>query len=85
MCRRAPFLWRVLCARISATGTKRAVTDEEVREAARRADIADFIEAQPQGYGARVAEGGRNLSGGQKQRIALGARVSAKAARADFG
>ena len=55
-------------------GTKRAVTDEEVREAARRADIADFIEAQPQGYGARVAEGGRNLSGGQKQRIAL-ARV----------
>jgi ATP-binding cassette subfamily C protein CydD len=44
---------------------------EAVREAARRAYAADFIEALPQGYATRVGEGGVGLSGGQIQRVAL--------------
>ena len=46
-------------------------TDEELREAARCAQIADFIEGEPQGYDERVEQGGTNFSGGQKQRLCI--------------
>jgi ATP-binding cassette subfamily B protein len=46
-------------------------SDEEVREAARAAQIHEYIESLPNGYETRVEERGVNLSGGQKQRIAL--------------
>ncbi|MCW2276815.1 ABC transporter ATP-binding protein [Heliophilum fasciatum] len=46
-------------------------TDEEVRQAARIAQAADFIETMPEGYDALIAQGGANLSGGQKQRLAM--------------
>lgn len=52
-------------------GMKRAVTLDEVREAARRANIAADIEQLPGGYDFVLSEGGANLSGGQRQRIAL--------------
>ncbi|MDB5298199.1 MAG: transporter ATP-binding protein, partial [Phycisphaerales bacterium] len=42
---------------------------EEVREAARMAGAAEFIERLPGGYACPVAEGGANLSGGQRQRL----------------
>jgi len=50
---------------------------EEVREAARLADIDEFIHGLPQGYDTVVGERGLKLSGGEKQRVAI-ARVLLK-------
>jgi len=44
---------------------------ERVRESARRAHIADFIEEQKDGYHSGVGERGIRLSGGQRQRIGI--------------
>ncbi len=52
-------------------------TDEEIIEAAKRAEIHDEIMALPQGYDSYVGERGVMLSGGQKQRISI-ARVFLK-------
>lgn len=52
-------------------------TDEEVIEAARRADIHDFIMSLPDGYDSEIGERGVRLSGGQKQRLSI-ARVFLK-------
>ena len=46
-------------------------SDEEVEEAARMAQIHDFIESLPRGYDALVGERGLKLSGGEKQRVAI--------------
>ena len=53
-------------------------TEAEVRQAAERAQIADFIESLPQGYHTPVGERGLKLSGGEKQRVAI-ARTLLKA------
>ncbi len=52
-------------------------TDEEVMEAALRAEIHHDIMAMPEGYHSYVGERGVMLSGGQKQRISI-ARVFLK-------
>ena len=52
-------------------------TEEEVFEAARRANIHDYIMTLPKGYDTEIGERGVKLSGGQKQRISI-ARVFLK-------
>jgi ATP-binding cassette, subfamily B, heavy metal transporter len=55
-----------------------SASEEEVREAARMAQIADFIEQLPDGFDTQVGERGLKLSGGEKQRVAI-ARTLLKA------
>lgn len=52
-------------------------TDSEIMEAARNANIHEFIMSLDNGYDSYVGERGTRLSGGQKQRIAI-ARVFLK-------
>ncbi|MDQ5902513.1 MAG: ATP-binding cassette, subfamily heavy metal transporter [Pseudomonadota bacterium] len=46
-------------------------SDAQVQEAARAAQLHEFIAQLPQGYDARVGERGLKLSGGEKQRVAI--------------
>ncbi len=50
---------------------KRNATQSEIENAARLAQIHDFIAKQPDKYETNAGEGGSQLSGGQKQRIAI--------------
>jgi ATP-binding cassette subfamily B protein len=56
---------------------KPEATQQELNEAARSAQLLDFIEALPQGWDTRVGERGLKLSGGEKQRVGI-ARVVLK-------
>ena len=66
----SPFLFsntlrdNIACGRPGAT-------QEQVEEAARAANIHDFIMEQPDGYDTFAGERGTNLSGGQMQRITI--------------
>jgi len=46
-------------------------SDAEVEEAARLAQVHDFVLRLPEGYNTRVGERGLKLSGGEKQRVAI--------------
>ncbi|MBP5574643.1 MAG: ABC transporter ATP-binding protein [Bacilli bacterium] len=46
-------------------------TDEEIYEAANRANIIDFINSLPNGWDTEIGERGVRLSGGQKQRLSI--------------
>ena len=56
---------------------KKNATQQEIEEAAKNANIHDFIMGLEDGYDTYVGERGTRLSGGQKQRIAI-ARVFLK-------
>ncbi|OCX53481.1 multidrug ABC transporter ATP-binding protein [Mucilaginibacter sp. PPCGB 2223] len=50
---------------------KLGATDEEIEQAAKRANAYDFITGFPEGFSTVVGERGVKLSGGQRQRIAI--------------
>ncbi|MGC2030743.1 MAG: ABC transporter ATP-binding protein [Steroidobacteraceae bacterium] len=55
-----------------AFGVPREAIDlDRVKQAARQAQIAEFIESRPEGYHVSVGERGVRLSGGQRQRIGI--------------
>lgn len=53
-----------------AFGAPRASLDD-VKNAAKIAQAADFIEKLPKQYNYQIAQGGTNVSGGQKQRLSI--------------
>jgi ATP-binding cassette subfamily B protein len=65
-----PFLFSAT-VRENLTFGRPDATDEEIEEAARRAQAHDFIERLPDGYDTVIGERGITLSGGQRQRIAI--------------
>jgi len=65
-----PFLFSTTVRENIAFGAP-AATDEEVEQAARRAQAHEFIAELPQGYETVIGERGITLSGGQRQRIAI--------------
>jgi len=68
--RQDPFIFSTNFKENIAFGVEDA-TLEDIREAARRAKIADFIESLPDGYETTIGERGVTVSGGQKQRLAI--------------
>ncbi len=53
----------------------RPASAEQIRQAARLANAADFIESLPDAYDSRIEERGSNFSGGQLQRLAIARAV----------
>jgi len=60
--------WNVL---LGASKPHDEVTQEEIDQACKDANIYDFITSLPQGFDTQVGGKGSQLSGGQKQRIAI--------------
>jgi subfamily B ATP-binding cassette protein MsbA len=54
-----------------AYGRDSSVTREQIVNAAKAANCADFIDAMPQQYDSMIGENGARLSGGQRQRLAI--------------
>ncbi|MCL1797842.1 MAG: ABC transporter ATP-binding protein/permease [Eggerthellaceae bacterium] len=54
-------------------------SDEEIREAALKANALEFIEALPSGFDTHTGERGVKLSGGQRQRVAIARAILAAA------
>jgi ABC-type multidrug transport system fused ATPase/permease subunit len=68
--RQDPFIFSVSLKDNIAYGVADA-TLPQVKEAAKKAKINEFIEGLPEGYDTKVGERGVTLSGGQKQRVAI--------------
>lgn len=50
-------------------------TDDQVHEAAKLAEVSEFVEDLPNAWATLVGEGGHRLSGGQRQRLAIARAV----------
>ena len=62
---------RTIADNIRYGDNARDVTMEEVVEAARKANIHQFVSGLPAGYDTNIGGKGKQLSGGQKQRVAI--------------
>jgi len=62
-----------------AMGLGGAASEDEIKEAAKRAAISDFIESLDEGYDTSCGEKGAMMSGGQKQRLAIARALVKKA------
>lgn len=69
-----------IAANIAFGELPEAIDLERVREAARAAQIHEFIESLPKGYAERVGERGVRLSGGQRQRLGIARALYKRAA-----
>lgn len=72
-----PFLFSTTIAENIRFGRPEA-SDEEVVEAARLANLHDFIRTLPEGYQTKVFEGGANISVGQRQLISIARAILAR-------
>jgi ABC-type multidrug transport system fused ATPase/permease subunit len=72
-----PFLFSTTIAENIRFGRPEA-TDEEVVEAARLANLHDFICTLPEGYQTKVFEGGVNISVGQRQLVSIARAILAE-------
>ncbi|TRO47039.1 ABC transporter ATP-binding protein [Candidatus Bathyarchaeota archaeon] len=68
--RQDPFIFSTTFRENIAFGMDNAKI-EDIKAAAERANIADYIESLPEGYDTTVGERGVTVSGGQKQRLAI--------------
>ena len=65
-----PFLFSASVAQNIAYGRPSA-SQQEIEQAARRAQAYEFVMRLPEGFNTRVGERGLSLSGGQRQRLAI--------------
>ena len=70
MVNQSPYLFN-LTIRENMQLVNSAVTDEQIYEALKFANVADFVKELPDGLDSFLGEGGTRLSGGQKQRICI--------------
>jgi ATP-binding cassette subfamily C protein len=63
---------------INATLGDSDITEKEVQEALKKAEIWDFIETMPKGLYSSVGSRGLRLSGGQRQRLAIARALTLK-------
>ncbi|KAF2883638.1 hypothetical protein ILUMI_22510 [Ignelater luminosus] len=62
---------KTIAENIAYGDNSRTVSREEVIDAAKKANIHNFITSLPLGYDTKLGEKGTQLSGGQKQRVAI--------------
>ena len=63
--------------RDNVTYGARNVDDERIREAARAAELDEFVDSLPDGWDTVVGERGMTLSGGQRQRVSIARAILA--------
>lgn len=71
MCRKSHFFLSGSIKENLVLGLERVPSEDEIMQACKIAEIADFIEALPLKFNTVIEESASNLSGGQKQRLAI--------------